>query len=163
MFFYQNEIKAFNKKRIDYVIIGGMAFNLLGGFRSTADLDILIDLTPKNLSLLIQVLTDLGYKIWQPINPLDICDDKKRKSLLKLKNLKVLTFVKNNSLHQIDVLIDSPVSFTKAKKNAIILPVDRLRVCVVGIDELIEMKKKALRPIDKADILELKLIKKIKA
>ncbi len=163
MFFYNEELKVFNLKKIQYLIIGGMAFNLLGGFRSTADLDILIDLTPKNVSSLVRVLSGLGYKILQPIDPLDICDTKKQKKLLKSKNMKALTFIKPNSLHQIDVLVDSPVDFTKAKEHAILIKVDGLRIPVIGINELILMKKKSWRPIDKADIVDLKLIKKIRA
>jgi hypothetical protein len=163
MIIYFEELKEFNKQRLQYVIVGGMAFNLLGGFRSTADLDILIEMTELNLSKLVKILFKHGYKLLQPIDPMDVLDKKKIKGLVRNKNMKTLSFLKDNSLHEVDVIIESPVNFTEAKKSVIPLKIDGLCLPVVGIDELIAMKKAAWRPIDKADIADLKVLKKVKA
>ncbi len=80
MIIYAQELKDFNKHRVQYVIVGGIAFNLLGGFRATADLDILIDMTQANLSRLAGILREHGYRLLQPVDPMDVLDKKKGKS-----------------------------------------------------------------------------------
>ncbi len=162
MIIYGQELKDFNKYRVRYVIVGGMAFNLLGGFRATADLDILIEMTEANLSRLIKILYKHSYRLLQPIDPMDVLDEGKRKGLLKHKNMKTLSFLKDNSLSQIDVIIESPVSFAQAEKSIVLLKVDGIRLPVVGIEQLMTMKKVAWRPIDQADIAELKILKRLK-
>ncbi len=162
MMIYGQELRDFNKNHIQYVIVGGMAFNLLGGFRSTADLDILIEMTPENLSGIIKILKKHGYRLMQPINPLDVLDPKKKKDLLKHKNMKALSFLKDNSLSAVDIIIESPVSFAQAKASVLEVEADKLKLPVVGIDELILMKKEAWRPIDQSDVAELKILKKVR-
>ena len=93
---------------------------------------------------------------------MDIIEAGKRKALLRHKNLKALSFLKDNTLNQVDVIIESPVSFAQAKKSVILLKVDGMRLPVVGIEELMTMKKAAWRPIDQADVAELKILKKLK-
>lgn len=159
---YGQELKEFNQRRIRYIIVGGMAFNLLGGFRSTADLDIIIDMKKGNLLKLVGILYKHGYKLLQPVDPADVLDRKKRTELIKRKNMKTLSFLKDNSLNQVDVIFDSPVPFATALKSIITVKVDGLRLPVVGIDRLIDMKKTAGRPIDRADIAELKVLRDLK-
>ena len=162
MIIYAKELKDFNKHRVQYVIVGGIAFNLLGGFRATADLDILIEMTQANLSKLAEILREHGYRLLQPVDPMDVLDKKKRQELIRTKNMKTLSFLKDNSLNQVDVIIESPVSFTRARETSIPVRVDGLRLPVAGIEQLISMKKAAWRPIDQADIAELKILKKVK-
>ncbi len=76
--------------------------------------------------------------------------------------MKTLSFLKDNSLNQVDVIIESPVSFARARETSIPVRVDGLRLPVAGIEQLISMKKAAWRPIDQADIAELKILKKVK-
>lgn len=163
MIIYKEELKEFNKHKVQYIIVGGIAFNLLGGFRSTADLDIIIEMTPSNLQRIIGILSRHHYKLLQPIDPLDVLNAKKRSELKNQKNMKTLSFLKENSLNAVDIIFDTPVSFTKAKKNVIIVKIDGLRLPVIGLHELMTMKKTAWRPIDQADYAELKIIKSMKA
>ena len=41
MIFYEAIIKEFQKQKVKYVLVGGIAVNLHGAMRSTADMDIL--------------------------------------------------------------------------------------------------------------------------
>jgi hypothetical protein len=61
----------------------------------------------------------------------------------------------------VDLIIDSPVSFQQARKNAVLVKVENLRLPVVSIDDLIKMKRKAGRGKDKLDIDQLKKIKEL--
>ena len=159
---YEDIFQLFNKKRIKYVVVGGIAVNLQGAMRSTADLDIAIELTASNINKLFKACSELGYKIKQPIKPSDIYDSVRRETLIKEKFLKAITFYKPRGFEEIDVLVDLIIPFKKMHENADICKIGNLKVCLASIDDLIKMKSAILRPLDKIDIEVLKEIKKIR-
>jgi len=161
MIIYEDILREFKKKRVKYVIVGGIAANLLGFVRSTADLDILVEMTDTNLEKIIKILMKKKYRVKIPVDPMDIVDDKIRKDWIKNKNMKALNFYKKDSLEEIDIVFGSPVSFQEAKKTAKHVRIDDLTIPVISIDNLIKMKKASGRDIDKIDIQELKRIKKV--
>jgi hypothetical protein len=159
MIIYEDVFKGFQKKNIEYIIVGGIAANLLGLVRATADLDIMIDVEEDNLVKMDAVLRYLGYKIKQPV------DIKKLNKislavLIKNKNLKALNYNKTGEFKEIDIIVDSPVSFEQAKKKAKKIIVNGLKLPVISIDDLIKMKEKAGRAIDKFDVTELKKVRR---
>jgi len=162
MIIYEKILKEFQKQKVKYLLVGGIAVNLLGSFRNTADMDILVDMADENLRKIITILKKNGYHVKQPVEPLQFADEKIRKNWIKNKNMKVFNFYKDDDLQEVDIIIDSPVSYQKAKKNAIIIKMKDLNIQVISIDDLIKMKQKAGRKIDQADIEELQIIKKIR-
>ena len=158
--FYEEILNEFQEKNVRYIIVGGLAVNFLGSFRSTADLDILVEMNDKNLAKIVTVLTHHGYRVKQPVNPMGIANAKIRRDWIKNKHMKAFNFYKDDEFKQVDIIIDSPVSFKDAIKTAKQIPCGRLTVTVMSIDNLIKMKKKANRDIDKTDINELTRIKK---
>ncbi|MBN3037973.1 MAG: hypothetical protein JW869_00990, partial [Candidatus Omnitrophica bacterium] len=94
-------------------------------------------------------------------NPMDITDRKIREHWIKNKHMKALNFFKDE-LKEVDIIIESPVSFKEARKNAIFIRVDDITLPVISIDKLIKMKRKTGRLVDKLDIEELKKIKKLR-
>ena len=54
MIIYEEVFKEFQKQKIKYVLVGGIAVNLLGSMRSTADLDILVEMTNENLEKIVK-------------------------------------------------------------------------------------------------------------
>jgi len=163
MIFYETILKEFQKHKVKYVLVGGLAVNLHGAMRSTADMDILVEMKDANLRKIVQIMKAKGYKVKQPVDPMDLADAKIRADWIKNKNMKAFNFYKDNSFEQLDIVIDSPISFEQAKKNAIIVNVDGLRLPVVSVKELIAMKTKAGRSVDKSDIKQLKKITKLGA
>jgi hypothetical protein len=135
--------------------VGGVAFNLLGGFRGTGDLDILVEMTDANLARVVKVMKKLGFSVKQPVDPMGIADKRIRHDWIKNKHMKAFNFYRRD-LQEVDIIIDSPVSYEDAAKDAIIKEVDGVRLPVVSFRKLIRMKQKAGRVQDKADILELK-------
>ena len=160
--FYEEEFKAFNKAKVKYVLVGGIAVNLLGSLRTTGDLDILVEMSDENLAKIVRILKKYGYKVRQPVDPMEIANRKIRKDWIRNKHMKAFNFYNDGQYKEVDLIIDSPVSYRDAKKNAILMTIGNLRLPVVSIDDLIVMKKAANRNIDKADIQELRLIKKFK-
>jgi len=162
MIFYEEILRAFQKQKVKYVIVGGIAVNILGSMRSTADLDILVEMSDDNLKKIVKILKSRGYRVKQPIDPMRIIDKKTRDDWVKNKHMKALNFYKEGELKEVDIIIESPVSFEEAKKDVVRIKVDDLILSVISIDKLIKMKRKAGRAIDELDIGELKKIKKLR-
>ncbi len=162
MFFYEGILKAFQKQKVKYVLVGGFAVNLLGSMRSTADLDILVEMSDDNLKKIVKILKKYGYCVRQPVDPMKITDKEIRRHWIKNKHMKAFNFYKEDELKEVDIIIESPVSFEEAKKSSISIKIDKLTLPVISINKLIKMKKKTGRTIDKLDIEELKKIKEFR-
>lgn len=162
MIFYEEILRAFQKQRVKYVLVGGIAVNLLGSMRGTADLDVLVEMSDSNLKKIVRILKSRGYRVKQPVDPMRIADRKTREDWIKNKHIKAFNFYKEGELKEVDIIIESPVSFAEARKSAIRIKVDDLRLPVVSINNLIKMKRKTGRAVDKLDIEELKRIKKLR-
>jgi predicted nucleotidyltransferase len=162
MIFYEEILRAFQKQRVKYVLVGGIAVNLLGLMRSTADLDILVEMNDNNLKKIVKILKSRGYRVKQPVDPMGIADRKTRQDWIKNKHLKVFNFYKDDELKEVDIIIESPISFEEARKTVLRIKVDDLMLPVISIDKLIKMKSKTRRAVDKLDIEELKKIKKLR-
>jgi hypothetical protein len=161
MIIYEDILKAFHKHRVKYVLVGGIAFNLLGGFRATEDLDILVDMTDENLLKLVKILKQYKYYVKQPVDPLKIADEDIRKDWINNKNMKAFCFYKETG-EQVDLIIDSPVDYGQAVKKAKSVRVDKIVLPVISIDDLIKMKAGTGRDKDKFDVQQLRVIKKAK-
>jgi predicted nucleotidyltransferase len=162
MIFYEEIFRAFQKQKVKYVLVGGVAVNLLGAMRNTADLDILVEMSDDNLKKIVQILKKQGYKVKQPVDPMKITNKKTREDWIKNKHMKAFNFYKEDELKEVDIIIDSPVSFDEAEKSTLRIKVDDLMLPVISIDNLIMMKRKTGRAVDKLDIEELEKIKKLK-
>jgi hypothetical protein len=162
MIFYEEIFRAFLKQKVKYVLAGGIAVNLLGSMRSTVDLDILVEMSEDNLKKIIEILKNQGYRVRQPIDPMRIVDRKTREDWIKGKHMKALNFYKEDELKEVDIIIESPVSFEEAAKSVNRIKVDDLTLPVISIEKLIKMKRKTGRAVDKLDIIELTKIKKLK-
>ncbi len=162
MIFYEEILMAFQEQKVKYVLVGGIAVNLLGSMRSTTDLDILVEMSDNNLKKIAAIMKKYGYRVKQPVDPMKIADKETREDWIKNKNMKAFNFYKADELKEVDIIIESPVSFEEAGKKPIRIKIGDLVLPVISIDKLIKMKKNTGRTIDKLDIEELKKIKKIK-
>jgi len=157
---YEEIFREFQRQKVRYLIVGGIAFNLLGGLRTTADLDILVEMTDPNLLKIIKILKKKGYRVKQPVNPLGLADETTRENWIKNKHLKAFNFYKEEGLQEVDLIIDSPVRFERARKRAKYIKAGSLRLPVISINDLIQMKKAAGRDVDQWDVRELKKIRR---
>ena len=155
MLFYEKVIKEFQKADVKYVLVGGIAVNLLGSYRGTADMDILVEMSDDNLGRMVKIMKKLGFHVKQPVDPMGIADKKTRQDWIENKHMKAFNFYKED-LQEVDIIIDSPVSYEDARKDAIIKLIDGVKLPVISFRKLIKMKQKAGRIQDKADVLELK-------
>jgi len=163
MIIYENVLRAFQKQRVKYVIVGGIAFNLLGGSRNTLDMDILVQMTDANLLKVVRILKKAGYHVKQPVDPKMIADKKTREDWIKNKNMKAFNFYKGEkSYEEVDIVIDSPLDFKKAIKSAVKTKVRGINLTIISPKDFLKMKKAAGRDKDLRDIKELKKARSMK-
>ena len=162
MFFYEEILREFQKQKVKYILVGGIAMNMLGSLRNTADIDILVEMSDNNLAKIVRILIKRGYRVKQPVDPMEIADRKSREDWIKNKHMKAFNFYKEEELKEVDIIIKSPVTYEKARKDILRIKVANVILPVISIDNLIKMKKKTGRNIDRLDIEELKKIKKLR-
>ena len=162
MMLYEEILREFQKHKIKYVLVGGIAVNLHGYLRSTADMDILVEMSDGNLGKVVGILKKEGYRVKQPVDPMGIADERTRNDWIRHKHMKAFNFYKEAEFKEVDIIIESPVSFAEAKKSALRIKIDDTLLPVISIDNLIKMKRGTGRGVDKLDIEELKKIKKLK-
>lgn len=63
-------LDALNAANVRYVVVGGFAALLHGNNRATADLDLVIDLTPSESLKAMTVLQSIGMRPRIPVDPL---------------------------------------------------------------------------------------------
>ncbi len=163
MILYEEVLREFQKQKVKYVLIGGIAFNLLGGYRNTLDMDILVEMSDENLFKVVNILKKEGYHVKQPVDPIMIADKKTRYDWIKNKNMKAFNFYKNEtSYEEVDIVIDSPVDFKEAIRDAVRVKVSGLILKVISPRKFIKMKKYSGRDKDLKDIEEIKLVRNLK-
>jgi len=158
---YEEVLREFQKQKVKYVLVGGVAFNLLGGERTTLDLDILVEMSDANLFKVVKILKKAGYHVRQPVDPLLIADKKTRQDWIKNKHMKAFNFYKDvKSYEAVDILIDSVVAYQEAVKDVKRVKVGTLILPVISTKKLIKMKQSAGREKDLSDIRNLKALRK---
>ena len=161
MIFYEEIFREFQKQEVKYVLVGGLAVNLLGAMRTTADMDILVEMSDDNLKKIVQILKAQGYRVKQPIDPLRIADKSTRENWIKKKHMKAFNFYKDEGLKEVDIIIESPVTYEKARNDIVRIKMGDLTVPVISISKLVKMKQNTGRAVDKLDIEELTKIKRL--
>jgi len=163
MIIYEEILREFQRQSVKYVLVGGITFNLLGGYKNTLDMDILVKMTDSNLRKIVNIFKKVGYHVKQPVDPIMIADKKTREDLIKNRHMKAFNFYKSEkSYEEVDIVIDSPVTYDAAIKNAKKAKVRGLDLTVISVKDLIKMKRSSGQDKDLKDIEELKLFKKIK-
>lgn len=158
---YEEIFREFQKKKVKFVVVGGIAFNLLGGERNTLDMDILVEMSDENLRKIVSILKKAGYHVKQPVDPMLIADENKRDDWVKNKNMKAFNFYKGeNTYEEVDIVINSPVSFEEAYKKALEVSEKGLRFKVISPKDFVKMKKASGRDKDLEDIKKLKMVRK---
>lgn len=152
MILYEEILRDFSKERVRYILVGGIALNLLGYMRATMDLDLLVEMSDENLKKIVKIMKKRGYVVRQPVDPMGIAEEKTRRSWIREKHMKAFNFYKDKELKEVDLIIESPVTFEQAVKKVERIRVGDLTLPVISINHLIKMKQKAGRPDDLRDV-----------
>ncbi len=161
--YYDEVFEALNKGKVRYLVVGGVALVLHGVVRLTVDLDLFLDMTPKNLTKFIKIMGSLRYKPRLPVKALDFADVKKRERWVKEKNMKVFSFIHSkDSYKMVDAFAEEPISFKIAYDSKKMIKAGNIQIPVISIDDLIKLKKSSGRPQDLEDVKTLIKLRKIK-
>ena len=157
---FEKVFRELNKTKVDYLVVGGVAVNLYGYVRFTGDLDLLVLLNEKNIQKMDKVMKKLGYYPRLPVSIYELGKKEKVKEWFKKKNLKAFTFMppQHNPL-EIDIIIEESLKFDIIAKNKIVKQIEKVRIPVVSVEQLLKMKRKAGRPNDIQDIKALLALK----
>ncbi len=157
--FYEDVFRALNRHGVRYLIVGGVAVNLLGVPRMTKDLDLMLDLSAGNLKLFLSAVKDLGYRPRAPVALEEFADADKREAWRREKNAVVFTLNDpRDPLTQVDIFLENPIDFESAYKDRRQLEAGDMTIAVVSIESLIQLKARANRLQDKSDIAMLRKI-----
>ena len=156
---YQTIFKELNQVGIDYLVVGGLAVNFHGIPRMTYRIDLMILLEPENILKLVTKLTLWGYRPKIPIDPRDLADETKRTSWVHDKGMKALNFYSETlPIGEIDILIETPIPYEELKNRAIRIELQDVKIPTVSIHDLIELKLRAGRKQDLADVEHLRIV-----
>lgn len=146
---FRSIIEAFNKHKVEYLLIGGFAMGAYGHVRSTGDLNIFIHAIKENAERTLQACIDFG---------IDKEDLKEEMFLVE----KMIGIGKPPLRIEILKKLDS-VDFKYAFQRAEIKTIDGLEIKVVSLDDLILLKEAAVKGRDKErdseDLIYLKQYK----
>jgi predicted nucleotidyltransferase len=146
---FKEFIELLNVHKVDYLVIGGYAVNYHGYPRYTKDIDFWIWLTKENIDRLLRVIDAFGF------GSLGLQAD----DLLNPNNIIQLGY----EPYRIDLLTDvTGVDFKECYQRKSTVIVDEIQVDFLGLEDLIEAKRKAGRLQDLADAQQLEKIKKNK-
>ena len=156
---YQTIFKGLNRRKVDYLVAGGVAVNFHGIPRMTYDLDLMMLMEEKNIHRMVSILLEWGYKPRAPVDPFELVEEKKRALWIRDKQMKAFSFYsETHPVGEIDLVIESPIAYDQLKKGAEVFVVEGEKVPVVAIRDLIALKLHAKRRQDLSDVLHLRSI-----
>ena len=159
---YKDILQKLEQEDFQYLVVGGIAVNLHGYTRATGDLDILIMLNEENIRKFVSVIKSLNYKPKIPVELNDFISDDNRKQWIEQKNMKVFSvYNPENEFEHVDILIEHSLDFEEAYNKKVNYKIEDINIPVISIPDLIELKEKANRIIDRNDILALKKIMRL--
>jgi hypothetical protein len=147
---------ALNRAGVRYVVVGGVAVVLHGHPRLTADLDLVVDLSPCEARKAIEALLGLGLRTRLPVDPLDFADAKVRGAWIREKAMRVFPLEDPaNPLRQVDLFVEYLVDFEALWRQSVVFDLGSTKVRVASIADLMRLKRLSGRPVDRSDIEEL--------
>ncbi len=152
-------LAALNTENVRYLVVGGVAVVLHGHLRTTADLDLVVELAPDNARRAISALAKLGFRPRAPVPAEQFMDAEIRRAWLDEKGLTVFSLWSDRLRDiEVDLFVKEPFDFAEVYARAVRVPLDTTTVTVVSLGDLIALKEAAGRPIDVADVEALRAL-----
>jgi len=155
---FETIFKALADAQVRYLTVGGVAVVLHGSPRFTADLDLVVDLTPENLQSALAVFASLGYRPRAPVPLSDFADPSIRAGWIASKGLTVLSlWSPKYPATEVDLFAQHPFPFDETFDRAVDADLGVTTARVVSRGDLIAMKSAVGRPKDLEDVRTLQL------
>jgi hypothetical protein len=152
--FIHDICSALNKVEIPYAIVGGYAVALHGAVRGTVDVDVVIQWSLKNLRDIESAFKQMGLVSLIPINAEALFHF--REEYIQNRNLIAWNFYDpSNPLNQVDIIINYDLN---NEKNTKMIKTSLGAIRILGLNDLIKMKKASGRPQDLEDVKALECL-----
>ena len=153
-------VRALNDAGVRYLLVGGIAVNAHGYGRNTYDVDIVIQLDPQNIQRAFDALRSADYHPLLPISASQFTEASLRENWRREKNMLVLRFWSDSHRETpLDVFVYEPFDFDTEWTAAWWQEfAPDVKVPVIRLSALQQMKREAGRPQDLADLDELNLL-----
>lgn len=148
-FDYKELLKILNEHKVKYLVIGAYAVIYYTEPRFTKDLDILIEPSIENAKRIYEALKEFGA----PLEKIT-ADDFTKKSMVYQIGIAPV---------RVDILMGiKGADFNLIWKGKVKINIEGVAVNIIGLQELVKLKKLAKRDADKRDLKELKYVQKKK-
>ncbi len=146
-------LEALHRANVRYMVVGGVAVVLHGHLRATADLDLVIQMKTENIMRAVQALQVLGWKPRAPVDAEALANPRIRRTWVDEKGMTVFSMW-NPSVQtlEVDIFVEEPFDFDEVYERSIPVKLDVTQARVIGLDDLIFLKRQAGRLQDLADI-----------
>jgi hypothetical protein len=158
---YLGIFEQLHKHQVKYLLCGGLAVNIYGIPRMTADIDLILDFDKDNLKKFEICVVNAFYQSQIPVSLSLLSTQQERIKLVKEKNLIALSYFNTRgNVMSMDVLIDVPLNFADMWERKTTRTADEIDIHIVSINDLIKLKEYSNRKQDQDDIYLLSQIKK---
>lgn len=150
---FERIIEALNKRKVRYVVIGGLAALLQGvPLPRTADIDVTPAPDTENKKRLARALRDIGAKLRAPglKEPLQIPLDERT-----FTGMVTMAFVTRFGPFDISFVPDGTKGFDDLIRNARVIERAGVKIPVASVEDITRSKQAAGREKDAAHIVEL--------
>ncbi len=152
---------ALQQEGVQYLVAGGVAVNLYGIERATADIDIVLKLDNENIDRFIAAAGKLGLASKEPVALETLRDPAQRKQWVDKKHLAVFSLIDPKaSFFLLNIFVQTPFPFEEVYAARETMRYEEVDIPVIPIPALIKMKTASDRPQDKSDVFYLKKILK---
>ena len=144
---------ALGQARLRFAIVGGQAVALHGAVRGTVDIDVAIVWSRRSLERAETALNDIGLVSRIPVSAKEIFEF--RDEYIKNRNLVAWNFYNPIDLsEQVDIIIAYDLKGKRTKQ----IRLANALVPILGLKDLIDMKRRSGRPQDIEDVRALETL-----
>jgi len=156
---YEPILEALNRNQVRYVVVGGVAVVLHGYARLTADLDLAVDLLPREARRAVGTLVNLGFLPRAPVDPYGFAEPSIRTRWMAQPGVQGLSMRdQSDPSRTVDVLGVELVPFGELWDRSDLVCLRGTAARVASVRDLITLKRLAARPEDQIDIEALEAI-----
>ena len=149
-------LEALNQARVRYLVVGGVAVVLHGYLRTTADLDLIIQLDRDNVLRALRALQGHHYRPRAPVAVEEFAEQQVREQWIREKGLAVFTlWSPTHPTLEIDLFASEPFDFDTVYARALRVPLEKTEATVIALEDLIALKRRVGRTRDLDDIAAL--------
>jgi predicted nucleotidyltransferase len=139
---FRDFLKLLNSHQVDYLLIGGYAVSFHGFYRTTADIDFWVAVSPANAAKLVQLIREFGFETPELSEALFLTKGRIIRMGIEPTRIELLTEI-------------SGCEFDQCYKNRIDASIDGIPVKIINRADLISNKLKSGRLKDLLDVQKL--------